>query len=76
MTATALFINVIFATHFTGTGMPSYRLYHFKRGHIERAENLAAEDDLQAVAQARQLVDGRMVEVWQGPRRIHTFNPH
>jgi hypothetical protein len=56
-------------------GMPAYRLYHFKRGHIERAEDLAAEDDLEAVARARQLVDGKTVEIWRGARRIHTFDP-
>lgn len=55
--------------------MPEYRLYHFKRRHIERAEAVVASDDVAAISTARPLVDGRMVEVWRGARRIHTFNP-
>jgi hypothetical protein len=55
--------------------MPDYRLYHFNRGHIERAETLSANDDLKAVAGAEPLVEGRTVELWRGARRIKTFNP-
>ena len=55
--------------------MPEYRLYHFKRGHIERAENVTAADDLDAVGKAEQLVDVQLAELWRGARKIKTFNP-
>jgi hypothetical protein len=31
--------------------MPEYRLYHFKRDHIQRAETITAGDDLAAIAE-------------------------
>jgi hypothetical protein len=55
--------------------MPEYRLFHFKGDHIERADNLSAHDDLDAVGKAAQLVDGKVAELWRSGRKIKTFNP-
>ena len=55
--------------------MPEFRLYHLKDGHISRADELAASDDLEAVKAAKALVDGLPAELWSGKRKIHVFNP-
>ncbi|HYD36816.1 MAG TPA: hypothetical protein VEA60_04335 [Allosphingosinicella sp.] len=54
--------------------MPDYRLYHFKRERIERAESMTAADDLEAVRISSDLVEGGPAELWRGARRIKTFN--
>ena len=54
--------------------MPEYRLYHFKRDHIQRAETMTAVDDLAAVADAETRIDGQTAELWRGGRRLKTFN--
>lgn len=55
--------------------MPEYRLYHFKRGHIERADNLRANDDLEAGQRAGEMVDHQTAELWRGARKLRVFNP-
>lgn len=54
--------------------MPEYRLYHFKRERIQRAENITAADDLDAIARAETLIDGQLAELWRGGRRLKVFN--
>jgi hypothetical protein len=54
--------------------MPDYRLYHFRRERIERADSMTATDDLEAVRLSSSLVDGQTAELWRGARRIKTFN--
>jgi hypothetical protein len=54
--------------------VPEFRLYHFKRGHIHRAEELVAVDDLQAVRAAKGMVDELPAELWRGKRKIQAFN--
>jgi len=54
--------------------MPEYRLYYFKRKHIERAENVTATDDLDAIGKAEQMIDGQLTELWRGARKLKTFN--
>ena len=39
-------------------------------GHIQRREDFDALDDEAAVARARQWVDGRDIEIWQGARMV------
>jgi hypothetical protein len=54
--------------------MPEYRLYHFKRGHIHRADSLTATDDLDAVKRAAGLLDGGdAAELWRGARKLKKF---
>lgn len=55
--------------------MSGYRLYHFDRFHIERADNIFASDDQEAVKKASKLIDGQMAELWQEARKVETFNP-
>ncbi len=54
--------------------MPEYRLYHYKRGHIHRADALVAADDPDAVTKARALLDGGdAAELWRGARKVKRF---
>jgi hypothetical protein len=51
-----------------------YRVYLLDpEGHIKRAVDIDCENDRAAEAQAKQLVDGCDVELWQGGRRIALF---
>jgi hypothetical protein len=54
--------------------MPEYKLYHFKRDHVQRAEHVKAVDDLEAVKKAAPLVESELAELWRGARRIKTFS--
>ena len=54
--------------------MEDYRLYHFERGHIAGVEFIAADDDQNATADARQRVNGKMAELWRGAVRVETFD--
>jgi hypothetical protein len=44
-------------------------------GRIKDRINMFCEDDEKAKEQARQLVDGHAVELWQEKRRIAVFKP-
>jgi hypothetical protein len=44
-------------------------------GHVQNRVDLYAEDEEEAKQQAKQLVDGHDVELWQRARKIATF-PH
>ena len=44
-------------------------------GHITRRVTILAANDEEAQEQAKQLVDGHSVELWQEGRKIATFNP-
>lgn len=51
--------------------MPEYRAYLIKDKHISDAPTMIeANDDAIAIEQAKQLVDGHDVELWQGPRFV------
>ncbi|HYI48439.1 MAG TPA: hypothetical protein VEX35_08250 [Allosphingosinicella sp.] len=52
--------------------MPYYRLYHLNRssGHIDRAEEFDAADDVKAVAIVRERERDTPVELWQEGRKI------
>jgi hypothetical protein len=54
--------------------MPDYRIYIVgSDGHFDSAVPLECADDLEAMEKARQLVDGRDVELWQRARKVATF---
>jgi hypothetical protein len=54
--------------------MQEYRAYVIGLdGHIELRVDLVCFDDDAAKERARQLVDDRDVELWQGEHRIETF---
>jgi hypothetical protein len=44
-------------------------------GHIKDRIDLLCENDEKAKHQARKLVDGHAVELWQEKRRIAVFEP-
>jgi hypothetical protein len=43
-------------------------------GHFYDAVPLICEDDTEAIVKAKQLVNGRDVELWQLDRKIATFS--
>ena len=58
------------------TAMHSYRAYVLNAdGHVIDRIDLSCRDDESAKARARELVDGRAVELWDGGRKVATFEP-
>ena len=57
--------------------MHDYRVYLIdKNGHIGGPPTiLKCPDDQAAVEQAKQYLDGRAVEIWDGARRVAHFDP-
>jgi hypothetical protein len=54
--------------------MPEYRVYIIgSDGHFQESVPLICPDDDVAMEQAKQLVDGHDVEVWQRARKIAGF---
>lgn len=54
--------------------MPEYRAYIIGLdGHFQKSVPLECADDDAAKAQAKQLVDGHDIELWQRDRKIATF---
>lgn len=55
--------------------MPYYRIYFMNssNGHIDRAEDLQARDDHEAIATTQPLLDGQPIELWSGTRKVHRF---
>jgi hypothetical protein len=54
--------------------MNEYRAYLMgPNGHIQSRVDLTCEDEEAAKEQAKQLVDGHDVELWQLDRKIATF---
>ena len=54
--------------------MPDYRAYIIgPDGHVQNRVELRCHDDVEALRLAKQLVDGRDVELWQLDRHIETF---
>jgi len=57
--------------------MQEYRAYILgSDGHIQSRVDLVCADERAAKEQAKQLVDGHDVELWQGTLRIATFPHH
>jgi hypothetical protein len=56
--------------------VPEYRAYIIgPDGHIQSRVDLICEDESAAQEQAKQLVDGHDVELWQGARKLARFYP-
>ena len=54
--------------------MQDYRAYLLDDdGHIVKRVDMACPDELTANEQARQLLDGHDVELWQGSKKLATF---
>ena len=64
----------VVAKHADTTVMPEYRVYIVGlHGHFVDAVLLECADDSEAMEQAKQLVDGHDVELWQRARKIAQF---
>jgi hypothetical protein len=51
--------------------MPEYRAYPIKDNHVVGVpEIVVADDDQQAVEQAKQLMSGGDIELWEGARLV------
>jgi len=51
--------------------MPDYRIYKIKNNHVADAPVVVTCDsDREAIQQAKKLVDGHDVELWDGPRFV------
>jgi len=56
--------------------MPEYHLYTLDEyGHIRGRKDLTLPNEQQAIAQAKQFVDGRAVELWSGTNLIARIDP-
>lgn len=57
--------------------MLAYRIYVFEEGdHIKQVPRiLECRDDAEAIQQARQLLDGKPMEVWEGARIVVRLSP-
>jgi hypothetical protein len=57
--------------------MPDYRFYIVnKDGHIaEPATTHELPNDEAAVQEAKALLDGRIIEIWQGTRVVYRLDP-
>jgi hypothetical protein len=54
--------------------MQGYRAYSLDEdGHIVGRTDLVCADEQSAKQQARQLVDGHDIELWQGDKKLATF---
>jgi hypothetical protein len=63
-----------FARPASATLMPEYRVYIVGTdGHFFSSQILECADDSEATEQAKQLIDGHDVELWQRDRRIARF---
>jgi hypothetical protein len=58
--------------------MPHYRLYKLdKSDHIVGLpEEFELDNDQQALATAKQFVDGKALELWSGTRRVARIEPN
>ncbi|PSJ36222.1 hypothetical protein [Allosphingosinicella deserti] len=54
--------------------VPTYRLFHFKWGHIDRADIVAAPDDVEAIRRSADMVAGDTAELWRGASMLKAFN--
>ena len=55
--------------------MQDYRAYFVgPDGHVQNRVDLRCADDVEAIRLAKQLFDGRDVELWQLDRKIGTFS--
>ena len=56
--------------------MPTYRIYTFVAGHVrEPPKVIECEIDEAAVVEAKQLLNGKVIEVWEQARCIIRLDP-
>lgn len=56
--------------------MAEYHAYHYIYGRIDGpAKAIVCDTDEQAIESAKQLLDGRPLELWEGERLTRTFRP-
>ena len=55
--------------------MPDYRLYHLKQNKFVGVDEFDAPDDAQARRIAKPLNGTAVSELWEGGRKIVTFQP-
>jgi hypothetical protein len=55
--------------------LPYYRLYHVRRGHFIRCDEIQAEDDVAAEQAARAFMKEDPCELWRGSRKIADLSP-
>lgn len=55
--------------------MPYYRLYHIKQNRFVGVDDFEAEDDTQAMRNAKPARGAEALELWEGRRKIRTFQP-
>ena len=54
--------------------MQDYRVYILAEdGHVQGRVDLRCDSDAEAIARARQHVEGHDVELWQLDRKVETF---
>lgn len=61
-----------------GLIMPEYRIYTVKAdGHLLGPPAVVeCADDQDAVKEAKQLLNGQLIEIWQGTRVVMRLDPH
>jgi hypothetical protein len=52
-----------------------YRLYCIRNGHFYRCEEISAQDDDAAIAEALRRQPDSLAELWSGARKVHLFEP-
>jgi hypothetical protein len=56
--------------------MPTYRIYTLEGGHVrEPPKIIECQNDDAAVNEAKQLLDGKLIEVWEQARCIVRLDP-
>jgi len=56
--------------------MADYRLYFLdEQGHVRRALDMECRDDAQAIAVVTEHLSDQAMELWQGSRKVHVFEP-
>jgi hypothetical protein len=55
--------------------MPEYRVFQLDDagGILGPSKTITCADDQDAIRQAREKLDGAIVEIWAGPRRVATL---
>jgi hypothetical protein len=58
-----------------GVGMTDYSLFFFESARICKVRTIQADDDADAIEQARVIAGEKCAELWGDNRRIEVFNP-
>jgi hypothetical protein len=58
-----------------GAQKPTYRLFLDNENHITERREIEAESEAEAIAAAREWLDGKAMEIWIGPILVETLKP-